>query len=252
MPDRARHTLGVDRRTIGGIVQMRRAAGIVTLIVLAATASLVLLAGPARACSCASDPDMTPEERDRLGTEAHDWVFVGRVEEVTRPDSRDGGSSGQAIPVTLSVYSATKGDVTNPMEVWTASDGAMCGYHFEVGTAYKVFAYRPGEEDGRPFVSLCGPTRLATDDEVRGGLQPPTPTTSPPTTTTPAPPPTTTTTTTTEPPTTTTTTPPEPDYEETASSRDSQGRGPGPWTYLAAGLLAGVAALTSRQARART
>lgn len=228
---------------------MRRAAGIVTLIALAATASLVLLAGPARACSCASDPDMTPEERDRLGTEEHDWVFVGRVDEVTRPDSSGGGSSGQAMPVTLSVYSATKGDVTNPMEVWTASDGGTCGYPFQVGSAYKVFASHLGDEDGRPFVSLCGPTRLATEDEVRVGLQPPTPTTSPPTTTTPAPPPTTTTTTTTEPPTTTTTAPPEPDYDETAAVRERPAGGAGPWGAVAAGLLLAVGGLTTRRLR---
>jgi hypothetical protein len=110
----------------------------------------------AKACSCIRQ---TPAE----GFADAEAVFSGRIAEVKpNPDSERGG-----FVITIEVLEAWKG-VTEPIvKVSTAANSAICGYAFQVGRSYLVYASRDG---GRPLrVSLCSRTQLL--DEAKEDLK---------------------------------------------------------------------------------
>lgn len=105
------------------------------------------------ACSCVGG--ITDEQYFR-DAEA---VFAGAA--VTREDpnaSSPTQSSGDPIAWTFDVDSVQKGRVDDPQKVTTARDGATCGYAFEAGTRYQVFAGR--EADGTLSTGICSGTRV--------------------------------------------------------------------------------------------
>jgi hypothetical protein len=66
------------------------------------------------------------------------------------------GDSFPSSGVTLRVSEVWKGPQRETLEVSTPIDGVLCGYHFEEGQEYLVYAY--GKEE--PFkVDLCSQTR---------------------------------------------------------------------------------------------
>ncbi len=118
----------------------------VLLLLLAVLLGLAQ-AQQAKACSCIRQ---TPEE----GFATADAVFSGTIAEVKpNPDSERGG-----FLVTIEVLEAWKG-VTEPIvKVSTAANSAICGYAFQVGRSYLVYASRDGSRPLR--VSLCSRTQL--------------------------------------------------------------------------------------------
>ena len=113
-------------------------------------------AAQVEACSCIRE---TPAE----GFARADAVFSGRIAEVKpNPDSGRGG-----FLVSIEVLEAWKG-VTEPIvKVSTAANSAICGYAFQVGRSYLIYAVR---DDGRPLrVSLCSRTQLL--EEAREDLK---------------------------------------------------------------------------------
>jgi hypothetical protein len=105
------------------------------------------------ACSCLEAPSV---ESAVDGAHA---VFEARV-----ADSRSGGPPGKELHVVLDVTRSHKGAGAGRVEVVTASDTAACGYPFQRGKDYLVYAHRDGNELA---VSLCSRTRLlaeATED----------------------------------------------------------------------------------------
>lgn len=103
------------------------------------------LATPAHACSC------IPESRMSMYERATD-VFIGTV--ASGPEALAGGpaatpapgwntvGSGGKVLYTLDVGETFKGGATGRVEVSTPSDSAACGYPFEVGKQFLVFARR--------------------------------------------------------------------------------------------------------------
>ena len=123
---------------------------------LAALASVVLtvlgivfLLPPkcAHACSCA----MPPGSQDALADS--DAVFSGEVVAVEQGTST--ARSWGYDTATLRVSEAWKGAGRGTLEVRTPSQGTACGYHFEEGREYLVYAYtgKQGLE-----VNSCGAT----------------------------------------------------------------------------------------------
>lgn len=143
----------------------RLLTGLVSMALIA-LGLVVLLPDCASACSC-SGPGWTDKDFDRAltnpGTNASkqlaydvDWtlshpgaVFSGKVVDVEK------GSSSSLL-VTLRVFEVWNGPQRETLEVRTASDGVICGYPFEEGQEYLVYAY--GKEE--PFkVDLCSYTK---------------------------------------------------------------------------------------------
>ena len=119
-----------------------------------------LLGASASGSACSCIPPGTPAEEFA----SSDVVLAAEVGSMRHVD----GSHGPDLEVRLHVVRAFKGlgDRVTSLTVRTASDGAACGYPFERGHAYMVYAH---EFDGRIWVSLCSRTRPlgAASDDLR-------------------------------------------------------------------------------------
>ena len=105
------------------------------------------------ACSCAPPP---PPKTALAQSHA---VFVGKVTKI------DGGE-GRSVSVTLEATTTWKGVAEKNVVVQTASDSAACGFTFEVGKSYLVYAYLTGEEGAKDralATNICTRTHLVDD-----------------------------------------------------------------------------------------
>ncbi|HKU43626.1 MAG TPA: hypothetical protein VJR89_35930 [Polyangiales bacterium] len=131
----------------------------------------ILWLAPARglACKCAPPPSAT-EARDQASA-----VFEARVTQLTPGSASDEpgpsddnlrGGSGE-VEVTLRVTQAWKGVSTETVRVRTRSDSAACGFPFEVGRSYLVYANQSTTPDTAvPLEVLrCGRSRPADEAE---------------------------------------------------------------------------------------
>lgn len=110
----------------------------------------------AHACDCAvpASASASPQEVVRQELRSTDAVFAGEVTNIDRP--RPMTSSLDPMSVTFRVAEAWKGTV----EVKTAVSDASCGYPFEEGKSYLVFASKGTTYgDGDLEVALCGSTK---------------------------------------------------------------------------------------------
>jgi hypothetical protein len=122
---------------------------------IALTLSLILLGAlggvdATLACSCAPPPP------PQTALKQSNAVFTGTVIGVT--------TSGNDHVVRLRVESSWKGAKCGEATVVTASEDAACGYTFQVGQSYLVYAVK---EQGKLSTNLCSrtkPTSEATED----------------------------------------------------------------------------------------
>ena len=133
-------------------------------------------------CSC------LPKPSPAVARDASAAVFSGRVvalldRRVAPHDStpegsprRDGESAYVAkttrqLRVTIEVLEVWKGDIPARTEVYTANECCVCGFPFELGKDYLIYAGRASR--GALAVSLCSRTReLSKADEDIAGLGP--------------------------------------------------------------------------------
>jgi hypothetical protein len=85
-------------------------------------------------------------------------VFSGRVVGIEVPSGRT-MSSADPVEVPFKVYAVWKGPKSDTVTVTTARSSVSCGYEFETGRAYVVYAR--GEADDLQ-VSLCSRTKPLT------------------------------------------------------------------------------------------
>lgn len=97
----------------------------------------------AHACKCAE-----PEAAAAAAASAT-AVFEGQVSQISAPQ-------GDAVVVELKVARAWKGVTTEQVSVRTRAESAACGYPFQVGTSYLVYAQAEGTG---LQVHHCGRTR---------------------------------------------------------------------------------------------
>lgn len=128
---------------------------------------LSLAPPPAAACSCLPPRDVLEAARESeavfLGTvlrrepldEKADSPFIARLKSFFGMRVRHGP---QEQRFALSVDEPFKGIARSTIELATARDSAACGYAFEPGRRYLVFA---GLNDDRLWVSLCSSTAPA-------------------------------------------------------------------------------------------
>lgn len=126
-------------------------AGVLALLLASA-----LPAARARACSCMRQ---TPEDAQRGAA----LIFEGRVIDV-EPASQP----TESTTVQLEVVRVFKGTLGESLRVKTAADSAMCGYVFEAGQSYLVYA--DGSADDAQ-VSLCSRTTPMTSAGVNEDLK---------------------------------------------------------------------------------
>jgi hypothetical protein len=113
---------------------------------------LIVEPGPAYACSCVIPG---PADEELANSVA---VFSGKVIDVAKPLINIGPvSSADPLKVTFQVYTVWKGSMSQTTTITTARSGASCGYTFEKGKEYIVYAYGT---DNDLSVSLCSRTQL--------------------------------------------------------------------------------------------
>lgn len=137
---------------------MRRFLSVSFVFAVIASATVLVAASPAGACSCPGGID------DATAFERADAVFLARVDRFH--DARAGASDSPAV-VVLRVSDVFKGDVDQLQGVATAAAGASCGFTFAPGVSYVVFASGDGSfelEEGFYEVDLCSGTRPLGDD----------------------------------------------------------------------------------------
>lgn len=107
-----------------------------------------------RACSC-----LPPPPPAQAFAEA-DAVFMGKVVSFEL--------TGDAYSPRLAKFAVTKiwkGELDAVSEILTANNSAACGYYFQVGESYLIYAYKA--DDGKLHTNLCTrtqPVALAADD----------------------------------------------------------------------------------------
>jgi hypothetical protein len=115
---------------------------------LAVALALLAQLAPSRAAACSCMAPPPPAESAQNSTA----VFEGRV---TRIDDPQGEPK-----VHFQVVRSFKGPSSESIEVRTANSSAACGYGFEEGKSYLVYA---SEESGALHTGLCSRTRLASE-----------------------------------------------------------------------------------------
>lgn len=123
---------------------------------LLAFAFLFLLFGANEtfACSCAPRDQTTNADFQQSTA-----VFTGRVLSVQRK------GNAENVTIKLAVQKYWKGKISNEMKITTAKDSAACGFNFEVGKDYLVYAT---ENSGKLSTSLCSRTALVGAVQTKG------------------------------------------------------------------------------------
>lgn len=118
-------------------------------LAVVATALLVLVvAGPAKACSCAGG--MSEQQH----IDSSDIAFEGTpTAETTATTIPNVPQMSPRKTYRFTVSKTIKGSPSNPIDIGTAGDGAACGTTFVVGTPYRVYARRT--EGGGYDTGLC-------------------------------------------------------------------------------------------------
>ena len=122
-------------------------------------------AATAWACSCMPYPD-DPREAVQRAWDQSDAVLSGEVTGL-RQIAVEGASP--AIEVTLDVARRWKGPGGAQFKIRTADNSAACGYPFETGAQYLVFASRDAES-GHYSTGLCSLTRPLADARALVGV----------------------------------------------------------------------------------
>ncbi len=89
-------------------------------------------------------------------------VFVGQVSDISSTPTTIGAGERQQVYqqklVRFNVEEALRGVSGPNAEVVTGNGGGDCGFAFEKGGHYLVYAY-PGQQDSRLYTSICTPTK---------------------------------------------------------------------------------------------
>ena len=118
------------------------------LLLFAANILLLPLAPwPVLSCSC--EPPGSPLEELAL----YDAVFAGQVVEIVEKieDPED-------LTISFELSAVWKGELGMDVSIGTRLWSAGCGYHFELGEQYLVYAY--SSEDGTLRTGICSRTML--------------------------------------------------------------------------------------------
>ena len=134
-----------------------------SLLSLAGVAALLLLAEVEDfACTCALPFPKPPLQKQvRVALNESRAVFSGKVLEVTEDPQTP------HVTVRLSVERVWKGSPREEVRILTGRGGGDCGYQFEVGQSYLVYAYRWRE--GELGTNIC--QRTAKLSEASGDLR---------------------------------------------------------------------------------
>ena len=138
------------------IVSKLAFAGLVSAAVLVGVLWLLGTPGPVYACSCVQ-PGSPSEELEKFSA-----VFAGRVVSVDHSYDPEGRTVTRDDRSTIGfkVSVVWKGAVHEDMYITTPPTGGTCGFTFDVGEEYIVYAYDSNYDDGGYSTGICSRTAL--------------------------------------------------------------------------------------------
>lgn len=119
-------------------------------------------AGQAHACKCVQ-PGTPSEEIEKFVA-----VFAGRVVSVEHSFDPNAAAVGPGDRTTIGLEVSTvwKGAVHEDMYVTTPPTGGSCGFAFEEGREYILYAHDSPYDDGGYSVSICSRTALLSEAQA--------------------------------------------------------------------------------------
>jgi hypothetical protein len=163
-------------------VYTHQSTGITVRIQFMAAVILALTLGPAPVfgCTCAAPPQKVKTASELAAGTRADAIFEGKVESVELRWKLKEAQIGDVIPtvatdldrdgpvilVSLEVLHSYHGDQRKLMPLSTGLGGGDCGFDFEVGKRYLVYAFK--DEAGELSTNIC--TRTTRLEESRGNL----------------------------------------------------------------------------------
>ena len=129
-------------------------------VALASVGAAVLTPGCANACSCGG-PAGTPGQVAKQSLSGSSAVFSGEVVDIDWPLLPI--SSAAPETVTFRVSEVWKGPERRTLEVKTAVSDVSCGYPFDSGESYLVYAHDEGDGGAQASASLCSSTKPLAD-----------------------------------------------------------------------------------------
>lgn len=124
------------------------------IISAAAIVFFMLGASEVFACSCLMENEQSDKKKVKTAYKQATAVFHGEVTEVTR--------QADGLVVKFRVSSFWKGAVSGETIIRTAENSAMCGFNFEIGKQYLVYA--SGESENLQ-TNICTRTSAQNADE---------------------------------------------------------------------------------------
>lgn len=147
---------------------------------LAALAIVQMVAGPAWACTCA--PALPPLK----ALAKADAVFSGEVASIAKRDLEIGDVRKIVVSqvADIAVRQSWKGKISGTVKIHTGGGGGDCGFPFEKGESYLIYAMR--DDEGNLTTNICMRTWFLEDAatevlELEGRLPEPTDPPAPPT-----------------------------------------------------------------------
>ncbi len=138
------------------------------VMAVAVVCAVFLTPDCASACSCGTVAGFSPQEIAREALSGSDAVFAGEVIDIVDEQGPIMRSDAPKT-VTFRVSEAWKGAGGETVDVQTAYSEMSCGYPFNEGDSYLVFASKGiFFEEGELEVALCGSTKPLS--EVRAAL----------------------------------------------------------------------------------
>ena len=137
------------------------------IVIFMAVMTVPVVASPCWACSCAATTD-PQADRERQAEHA-DLIFTGiaKSERVVDPTPNDGYTGDETVLTRFRVRKTYKGHPGRWVTIRSAANGAACGYDFDEGRRYTVFARE--DRDGYE-TDLCSGTKSGRIDPERYGL----------------------------------------------------------------------------------
>ena len=137
------------------------------IVIFLAAIAVPVVASPCWACSCYTTGDPAADRREHA--ENADLVFTGiaKSQTVKDPTPNDGYTGDEQVFTRFRVGRTYKGHPGRWVTVATTSNEAACGYHFNEGDRYTVFAY---EQRDRFHTNLCSGTKRGRIDPDNYGF----------------------------------------------------------------------------------
>jgi hypothetical protein len=130
-------------------------------LIIASFLFVIFYAEKTYACSClAPDPNQSLEQQVTEAYENSTAVFSAKVLSISE------NSAEYSKTIKLKLTKSWKGKFGKSITVTTAMDSAMCGYNFEIGKTYLIYAN--GKDVKNLSAGLCSRTaQLKANEDVK-------------------------------------------------------------------------------------